>query len=135
LDTAIALLSDFVEREPNDVSGCNALARAFVAAGRFDDAEPLFTRVSKLHELRNTEEKVRARLAAKAHELNDAWDEGRYQDCEAMIHEMLPETGGVVKSHLLLKLAEVYSAMGREDDARKARGDAAVARSQAKGVQ
>lgn len=124
MDRAIEELSDYVRRAPNDLSGCNGLARALVAVGRDDEAEPLFERVTKLHEQYNVQEKKQLMIAARIREINDACRQGRLQACEESINLLLPDADGQLKVNLLLKLADIYAATDRPDQARSVREEA-----------
>lgn len=133
MDKALELLTNYNRREPNDLSGCNSLARVLFAVGRKDEAQSLLDRVTQLHEQQNAVEKKQILFATKIRELNRAWSERRLGDCESIIQDVLPMTDGEMRYRLQLKLAEVYAATGRDEAADQARQDAAVSRSKGKG--
>jgi len=125
LDEAIAMLREYTRLEPDDASGLNGLARALVAVGRDEEAEPLFARMNEIHRRHNETERRQSWLANRVRALNDALAEKRSADSEAIIQEILPVADAELQARLLKILADIYTATGREDEARDARARAA----------
>jgi tetratricopeptide (TPR) repeat protein len=125
LERAIAELTEFVRREPDNLSGCNGLARALVAAGREREAAPLLARVDELHRQQNRAERQQARLAAQGRALSQALSAGRLDEGERIIKEILPDTDGELRARLLSMLGDIYASTGRPEEARQVRDRAA----------
>lgn len=113
MDAAVADLEAYVARAPDDIAGLNGLARALVAVGRDDEADPLLARVEALHDRRNTAESQQAYLAAKARGLDEALSAGRFDEAETIILELLPRVEGPFKQQLEAVLRDIRSRAGR----------------------
>ena len=117
-DEAIEVLERCLSINPRHASAHYTLARAYSKAG---DRAKAASHQQTFQELSDQSEEAMARkmrLAALARSSNQAFDEGRYEDCETFLKQGLELAEPGLKIQLHQYLARVYEAMERLDEAR-----------------
>lgn len=117
VDRAITELEAGRDLAPDNRSIVSALARAYAAAGRSDDAAATSARVQELNDAAADTERNQARLSAMSSALKVARAEGRNDEADRIIEQMLPLAPASGRAKLLTLRAQLYEADGRTDDA------------------
>lgn len=117
IDQAIAELEAGRQAAPDNRSLLSALARAYTAAGRAEDAAAVSARAQQLADATAQQERTRSRLAALSSALNAARTEGRTDDADRIIDQMLPLAPAEARPKLLAVRIKLYEAAGRAEDA------------------
>ncbi len=102
---------------PDSPSLWSALARAYQAAGRPDDAAHASARALQSHAAREQLERASMRLAARGSTLNAAAKSGDVVEVERVFDAMWPDAPPKVRIQLLEIRASVRDEAGRTDDA------------------
>jgi len=125
---------ELLERAPSNlrdtVTYNNTLGRVLAATGQTARAQVYLDRAKQLSDAQGEYERRLMRLSAQSRTLNDAMLERRFVDAERIISEMLALADKPTAARLYPRLAEIYRATGRADQA--ARVDALGASTEAR---
>ena len=108
----------------DDPSLWSALARAYAASGREDDARRASDRAREAHDGRAQVERAQSRLAARAKALQTAAQAGDLDDVERRFDEIWPDAPPKLQVQMLQLRADVYARSGRPDEASADRAQA-----------
>lgn len=105
---------------PDYLPALNALGRVLAARGAEAQAREALARARRLQEAVSTAERRQLRLSALSQMASDAFQQGRHDEAERLIAEMLEVADDGVKVQLYRYLAQVRKAAGRSAAAQAA---------------
>ena len=105
---------------PDYLPAFNALGRVLAARGAEAQAREALARARRLQEAVSTAERRQLRLSALSQMASDAFQQGRHDEAERLIAEMLEVADDGVKVQLYRYLAQVRKAAGRSAAAQAA---------------
>ncbi len=118
---AIAELEGGAAAAPDNPSLHHGLTRAYMAAGRKDDATRAANRARELHDAISEAESRGHSLARLGTALNDAWTAGRLDEAERIIDAMWTDAPPALRQKLLGFRVELYRRTGRAAEEAEAR--------------
>ncbi len=121
LSGAVAELEQGAALAPDNPSLHHALTRAYVAAGRTDDAAAAATRTRELHDAIAEAESRQHSLSRLGTALNKAWAADQLDEAERIIDAMWTDAPPALRQKLLGFRVELYRRTGRAAEEAEAR--------------
>ena len=117
---AEAALGRALRLDPSCLPAHNALGRVLAARGAEKEAKETLARARRLQESVSAQERREMKLAAQSQMASEAFRQGRYDESERLIVEMLEGADAAVQIQLYRYLARVRQAAGRGAEAQAA---------------
>lgn len=123
-DKALETLNKSIEINPNNVAAYNSLARVYAAQGNTAKAEEYTKKVQELFDKMTAENRKNAKFVDAAKNLQEAFQNKRFEEVIDLAQKLLPEAEGENKYALYQFLANSYMALGKTQEAKNAVAEA-----------